>query len=196
MTLGQTPGLAGFGGTHGVDHTSSPRALGASAVSRDALHDLADIRDDRGHTAIEEALARAAERASAAYDSQHRWTDRLRAGLGALLEHFDEEPQLARLCVGQDSPAAAPAVLARRDEILAALVRMIDDGRGSARRQPPPRTAEGVLAGTLGAIRARLLEADAGTLADLVNPLMSFIVLPYLGAAAARTELTSVAPRH
>lgn len=195
MSPGQAPGPPRLAGTHGVELQSCPRALASFAVSPDARHDRADIRDDRGHMAIEEALARAAERARAAYDSQHRWADRIRAGLSVLLEQFDEEPQLARLCVVHDSPAAS-AVLARRDEILAVLVRMIDDGRDSARRQPPPRTAEGVLAGTLGAIRARLLEADAGTLADLVNPLVSFIVLPYLGAAAARIELTSGAPRH
>jgi hypothetical protein len=78
----------------------------------------------------------------------------------------------------------------RREEVLAGLARLVDEGRDHARRQPPPQTAEAVVAGTLGAIHARLLEPGSPALSDLLNPLMSFIVLPYLGAGAARGELS------
>jgi hypothetical protein len=105
-----------------------------------------------------------------------------------LLELFDERPGLARLCVAQ-ALAGPPQVLARRAEVLEQLAWIIDEGREVARRQPPPLTAVGVVSGVLGVIHARLLEDDGGGLIELLNPLMSFIVMPYLGRAAARIEL-------
>ncbi len=138
-------------------------------------------------------MAVAAGRAGAAYETHDRWVDRVRAGLFALLAFFDEQPRLARLCVVQSS-AAGPATLARRSELLDQLARILDQGRGAARRQPPPLTAEGVVAGALGVIHSRLLEPDPGALIELLNPLMGFLVLPYLGGGAARIELTRAVP--
>jgi hypothetical protein len=141
--------------------------------------------------ALNRALALAARRARGVYDEREPWRRRVRAAPTALLELFDEQPQIARLCV--IPPAAiGPEALARREEIIAALAHVIDEGRDSTRRQqPPPLTARGVVAGTIGAIRARLQQPDAEPLIELLNPLMSFIVLPYLGAGAARRELSA-----
>lgn len=144
--------------------------------------------------ALDDALTQAADRARAAYDEHEPWGDRVRAALRALLELFDEQPELAKLCVMQ-SAIVAPRTLARREEVLAALAGVIDEGRDSTRRQqPPPLTARGVVAGTIGAVRARLQQREPEPLIELLNPLMSFIVLPYLGAGAARRELSRRVP--
>lgn len=111
----------------------------------------------------------------------------MRAALAALLDLFERKPNVARLCVIEPEHAE-PAVLALREQALGLLARRIDDGRGRAQRQPPPHAAQAVLAGALGAIRARLIQPDSGTMRDLLDPLTSFIVLPYRGAAAAREE--------
>jgi DNA-binding MarR family transcriptional regulator len=73
--------------------------------------------------------------------------------------------------------------------VLDELARVVDEGRAGARRQPPPLTAEGVVGGTLGVIYARVLKPDSGALVELLNPLTSLIVHPYLGGGAARREL-------
>lgn len=144
--------------------------------------------------ALDDALTQAADRARAAYDEHEPWGDRVRAALRALLELFDEQPELAKLCVMQ-SAIVAPRTLARREEVLSALAGVIDEGRDSTRRQqPPPLTARGVVAGTIGAVRARLQQREPEPLIELLNPLMSFIVLPYLGAGAARRELSRRVP--
>ncbi len=52
------------------------------------------------------------ERATAAFEAQEGWLDRVRAGLLALLEFFDEQPALARYLLVH-SAQAGPAVLAR-----------------------------------------------------------------------------------
>jgi AcrR family transcriptional regulator len=92
---------------------------------------------------------------------------------------------------------------------------------------PPPMAAEGIVGGVLAVLHSRLLEGiddsppelagprtaaspppptmrgpriedpEGGSLLGLAGPLMSMIVLPYLGAAAARRELRQPVPaRH
>jgi DNA-binding MarR family transcriptional regulator len=138
--------------------------------------------------AFEQALALAAEAADAAFRAHEGWVDGVRTGLVALLEFFDEEPVLARyLVVG--SAQAGPAVLARRKEVLERVAALLDDERAPARAYPPPLTAYAVASGVLGVLHACLSEHQPGVLAELVGPLMSFTVMPFLGARAARREL-------
>jgi DNA-binding MarR family transcriptional regulator len=138
--------------------------------------------------AFEQALALAAEAGGAAFQGQDGWIDGVRAGLLALLELFDQEPALARyLVVG--SAQAGPAVQARRREVLERVAVLLDDERAPARAYPPPLTAHAVASGVLGVLYARLSEPDPGVLAELAGPLMSFTVMPFLGARVARREL-------
>jgi DNA-binding MarR family transcriptional regulator len=138
--------------------------------------------------AFEQALALAAEEASLAFHTREGWLDAVRAGLLALLEFFDEEPALARYLVVH-SAQAGHAVLARRSEVLERLAVLLDDERAPARGYPPPLTAQAVASGVLGVLHARLSQPQGGPLVELVGPLMSFTVLPFLGLRAARREL-------
>jgi len=161
----------------------------AAGVSSRTFYELFADRGECLLAAFEHAVALARERAGAAYISEVRWIDRIRAGLFSLLELFGTHPALARLCVLESATAGTPA-LAYRAQVLARLASLVDDGRTAARRQPPPFTAEGVVGGTLAVIQTRLLERDRGALTELLNPLMSFIAFPYLGGGAARIELS------
>jgi DNA-binding IclR family transcriptional regulator/AcrR family transcriptional regulator len=162
---------------------------GDSDVSYGTLDDYLEGREACLLAAFEQVLARAAERASAAFDAQEGWLDRVRAALMALLEFFDEQPALARYCVVH-SAQAGPTVLAARCEVLDRLARVLDDERAPARGYPPPITAQAVVSGALGVLQGRLLQPDPRALVELTGPLMSFIVLPFLGANAARRELS------
>jgi DNA-binding MarR family transcriptional regulator len=123
-----------------------------------------------------------------AFGAQEGWVDGVRAGLVALLGFFDEEPVLARyLVVG--SAQAGPAVLARRREVLERVAFVLDDERAAGRAYPPALTAYAVVSGVLGVLYARLSEPEPGALVELAGPLMSFMVLPFLGGRAARREL-------
>jgi DNA-binding MarR family transcriptional regulator len=138
--------------------------------------------------AFEQALGLAAEATAAAFRTYDGWIDGLRAGLVALLGFFDEEPVLARYLV-VDSAQAGPAVAARRREVLERVAALLDDERAPARAFPPPLTAHAVASGVLGVLHARLSEPEPGALVELVGSLMSFTVMPFLGARAARREL-------
>jgi DNA-binding MarR family transcriptional regulator/predicted transcriptional regulator len=171
----------------------------AAALSAAVLNDYARVsrrkREEQleGYeacllAAFEQVLALAAERANAAFQAQEGWLDRIRSGLLAVLEFFDEEPALARYCVVH-SAQGGPAVLRRRGEALDRVARVLDDERAPARAYPPPLAAQAIVSGALGVLHARLSQPDAGVLVELAGPLMSFIVLPFLGARAARGEL-------
>jgi DNA-binding MarR family transcriptional regulator len=157
-------------------------------VSREAFEDHLEGVEAAQLAAFEHALALAADRATAAFQAQEGWLDRVRAGLLALLEFFDEQPALARFLLVH-SAQAGPAVSSARSQALDRLTRVLDDERGPARSYPPPLTAQAVVSGVLGVLHERLSGPDPGANVELTGPLMSFIVLPFLGANAARSEL-------
>jgi AcrR family transcriptional regulator len=178
----------------GTESATVARVLVVAGVSRKVFYELFEGRDDCLRAALDDAVGGARERASAAYDPHAPWAERTRAGLCALLQFIDDEPELARVCIKQ--ALASPGTLNGRGETLDQLMRLIDEGRTATRssRTPPPFAAQGVLGGVLGLIYARLSARDSRSFVELLNPSMSMIVLPYLGAAAARRELARPIP--
>jgi AcrR family transcriptional regulator len=176
---------------HGPESVTVRDIVGRAGVSRRRFYELFENREDCFRAVFEEAIARAAEKASAAYQAELDWAERIRAGLSALLEFFDSEPELARLCVLHATPAS-PATVARRSEVLTRLAELVDEGRAAAPSEanPPPLAGESIVGGVLSVIQARLLEPNPDPLGGLLNPLMGVIVLPYLGPAAAQRELS------
>jgi AcrR family transcriptional regulator len=146
--------------------------------------------------ALELGVRRGRSVMASAYSSQPTWVDGVRAALVALLAMLDEEPELARLWIVH-SLGGGPRVLRRRAEVSAVLCEFVDRGRseGLVRGGPPALTAEGVVGAVLAILQARLLAPEPEPLSELQGQLMSLILLPYLGAAAARRELKRVAPR-
>ena len=78
----------------------------------------------------------------------------------------------------------------RREEILARLAAVVDEGRfeGARGAECTPLTAEGLVGAAFTIVYARLLRGERRPLTDLLGELMGMIVLPYQGAAAARRE--------
>lgn len=166
-----------------------------SGVSRRTFYEVFEDREDCFLAAFEQALEFASERVLPAYRSQETWRGRIRAALSALLMFLDEEPVVGKLLI-VESLSGGPSTLERRGQAIARITSAIDEGRGEAKAAtPPPLTAEGIVGGVSSVIHSRLVEWDRGPLAGLVNQLMSMIVLPYLGATAARRELDRPSPK-
>jgi AcrR family transcriptional regulator len=183
--LSATVEVASEVGTESATVTQIVRRAG---VSSGTFYALFEDRQDCLTAVFEEAVAIATKHVSAAYDTEATWMDRVRAAVLALLELLDEERELARLCVGH--AVASPAMLMRREEVLDELIPIIDQGRGAshATRNPPPLAAQGVLGGALGLLYSELTAREPRSMVELLNPLMWWIVLPYLGASGARKE--------
>ncbi len=145
---------------------------------------------------MEDCLSTASVIARRAYQESEGWREGVRAGLGALLAYFEQEPEAGRALVVQ-AQCAGPEALARRRQALTALAAVLDRGRsagrgraaGAAEPAPSPLTGEGMVGAVLAVLHDRLATQASPRLSELVNPLMCMIVGPYIGAAAARREL-------
>jgi AcrR family transcriptional regulator len=198
----------------GVANVTVAHVVDRSGVSRRTFYEHFTDREDCFLAAFDDALKYASERVLPAYRSESRWRERIRAGLVALLSFIDEEPVIGRLLICE-SLAGGPKTLERRASVLARVTSAIGAGSTDARAgfTPPPFTCEGIVGGVLAVIQRRLTEIEPdtnsahtqrargggprpieGRLVELANPLMSMIVLPYLGQAAARRELERPLP--
>ena len=178
----------------GVANVSVADIVERSGVSRRTFYKAFSDREDCFLAAFDVALATVRETVLPAYLAESKWQERIRAGLVALLGLLDGEPKTARLLVCE-SLAGGPKMHGRRERTLALLTSAVEEGRAHANSAvgPPPLTAEGLVGGVLSVIHARL-SSGREPLVGLTNQLMSMIVLPYLGPAAARRELTRPLP--
>lgn len=179
----------------GYSRMTVAQVIGRAKVSRKTFYDVFIDREDCFLAAFDEAIARARAQAVDAYTLEAGWRDGIRAGLARLLDFMDEEPGLARLCV-VEALGAGTRVLESRAVVLDELAEVVDRGRseGNAAREPPEVTAEGVVGAVFAVIHTRLLESGKEPLRMLLAPLMSMIVLPYMGARTASKELARPAP--
>jgi AcrR family transcriptional regulator len=163
--------------------------ISRARVSRKTFYDVFADREDCFLAAYEQAVARARMRAAEAYARKDGWREGVRAALGRLLMFMDEEPGLAKLCI-VEALGAGEKVLDRRAELVEEMAGVIDQGRhlSDSAHEPAFVTAEGIVGGVLAVLHTRLLDESDEPLTDLLGPLMSMIVLPYLGARAASRE--------
>jgi AcrR family transcriptional regulator len=182
-----------------------------AGVSRRTFYELFADREECFLAALDEAIGRAGAVVLPTYGGAAGWRERVRAGLAALLCFLDDEPGTRALLV-VEALGAGPRALERRALVIDALIAAVDEGRSQGRgANAPPLAAEGVVGAVLAVIHARVT-AGMGVpaqgapdspaprqpavvpLIELFGPLMGMIVLPYLGASAARKESERPAP--
>jgi AcrR family transcriptional regulator len=190
--LAAKKGTASVTVAHVVEH---------AGVSRRTFYELFDDREDCFLAAFDAGIASASKYVLDAYDPQAKWAERVRTGLVALLEFLEIERSVGSLLI-VGSLGAGECALQRRRRVLDQVITVIDGSRGASGREDssgpkelPLLTAEGIVGGALSILHARLSENDKGSLLELTSSLMSMIVLPYLGAAAARRELERPTPK-
>jgi AcrR family transcriptional regulator len=180
----------------GYTNTSVGHITRRARVSRRTFYELFANREECVVAILDDLLARLHTEVAAARLKPLAWHEGIRAGLWTILSFLDREPQLARVCVVQ-ALSGGPVVLERRERMLARLSRAIDAGRAKSPRSSAltPLTAEGLVGAVFTIVHARLLKRERRPLVDLQGELMGMIVLPYLGAAAARREQARPAPK-
>ncbi len=141
--------------------------------------------------AFEWCSERASTAMAQAYAGEHGWVEAIRSALALALELIEQEPDLARLWIVY-ALGGGPRVMRSRAAAIAAMSEYVDRGRleSRVRAEPPAITAEGVVGALLAVLQTRLLASKPGPPSALRGELMSLILLPYLGSAAARRELT------
>lgn len=174
----------------GAANITVAHVVARAGVSRRTFYEIFDDIEGCFLAAFDDVVARASERVRPAYDMALPWRERIRAALIALLEFLEAEPFMGRLAI-VEVPGVGWAALRRRQDVLAHLVAAMEEGRheSKAASEPPALTGEGVVGAVFSIVHGHMLESRAEPLVELVNPLMSIVVLPYLGSAAARREL-------
>ncbi len=182
-------GAVGAIDEHGYVHTTVGHIAVRAGVSRRTFYELFADREACLAALFEDVVGIVEGELAAAGLADLPWRERVRGGLWAILSFFDREPALARVCVVQVL-RGGPGLLERRDEVLARLAAVLDEGRGEGARgaQCTALTAEGLVGAAFGIVYARLLRGERAPLTGLFGELMGMIVLPYLGPAAARRE--------
>ncbi len=180
---------------HGYAATTVARITTRARVSRRTFYELFENREECVLIVVQEAIGKVERELREVNFAALSWRERVRQGLLVILRFLDREPALARLCVVQ-SLGGGPQMLRRREEILARLTRMVDEGRGEGPRGAAcsPLTAEGVVGAAFAILHARLARRDAAPLTALLGELTGIVVLPYIGAAASKREQSRPTP--
>jgi AcrR family transcriptional regulator len=167
------------------------QVIGRARVSRKTFYDVFADREDCFLAAFDQAVEQLRGLVGDAFRDERSWRDGVRSSLACVLVFMEDEPALARLCM-IEALGAGDRVLEHRADVLAELAAVIDQGRlaSSTAREPPPVTAEGIVGAVFAVLHTRLLDGGREPLTGLLGPLMSMIVLPYLGTRAARAELS------
>jgi AcrR family transcriptional regulator len=124
--------------------------------------------------------------AAAAAEAGDDWSEREIVAFRTILEFFDAEPELARLCLVVPF-TATPAIGAHFREVIASAVPYLAEGRkfSDAGDDLPASTEDSLLGGIVSQLSRSLL-TDAGPLIDRLPDLIEFALAPYLGADRAR----------
>ncbi len=188
-------GAVGAIDEHGYSQTTVGHIALRARVSRRTFYELFADREACLAALFEDVVGMVERELAAASLAGLPWRERVRGGLWVILSFFDREPALARVCVIQVL-RGGPGVLERRDQVLARLASVLEEGRGESARgaQCTALTAEGLVGAAFGIVYARLLRGERAPLTGLFGELMGMIVLPYLGLAAARREQARSAP--
>ena len=173
----------------GYANTTVEHITSRARVSRRTFYELFENREACLRALFDDVLGTIEQELAAADLGGLGWRERVRGGLWTILAFFDRESALARVCVVQVL-RGGEEVLGRREEVLARLAAVVDEGRRENARggDCTALTAEGLVGAAFAIVHGRLLHKTREPLTDLLGELMGLIVLPYLGAAAARRE--------
>ncbi|HEU4907034.1 MAG TPA: TetR/AcrR family transcriptional regulator [Solirubrobacterales bacterium] len=177
-------------GAEGYETASVRTVLDRTGLYRQAFYDHFADKDACYLAALSMGIERLEAIALRGAASEESWRGKLRAGLGALLDKFDAEPDFGRGVV-VEVHAAGPEALAMRAEAMKRAADFIDLARVEAGElEAPPQIApEGIVAGIHAIVHSRLSTGATDGFRELLPEFMYFAVLPYFGTEAASAEM-------
>jgi AcrR family transcriptional regulator len=177
-------------GSHGYDGASVRTVLDLTGLYRQAFYDNFPDKDACYLEAFDFGVSRLESAVAGAAAPEQTWQGKLRAGLGALLDAFDDDPDLGRALV-VEVHAAGPEALEKRAAAMKRVADFVDSARdvSGGGESPPPIASEGIVAGIHAIVHARLATGAADGFRGLLPEFMYFAVLPYFGAEMAEVEM-------
>jgi AcrR family transcriptional regulator len=159
-----------------------------AAVSKSDFYKHFESKDDCFYAAYDVAVERIRERvlAGCAKHGAGEWDARIRDGIGAMMELFEDEPALASLAL-VEGLRAGRGVYDRYQSAVESFVPHLQEGAPDAPSggSVPEATGEAVVGGIASLLGRRVLAGDAERLGVLLPDVQRFALTPYLGAAEA-----------
>lgn len=177
-------------GAEGYDATSVRTILDRTGLYRQAFYDEFADKDACYLAALEMGIGNLEALVGRAAATEQGWRGKLRAGMGALLDQLDAEPDVGRGVI-VEVHAAGPEALAQRAKAMKKAADFIDLARheGAGSEAPPGIAAEGIVSGIHAVVHSRLSTGASEGFRGLLPEFMYFAVLPYFGAEAASEEM-------
>jgi AcrR family transcriptional regulator len=185
-------GMLGAVGSVGYDATSVRTVLDRTGLYRQAFYDNFADKDSCYLEAFDFGVAEVESRLVAAAAGERTWRGKLRAGLQALLEALDEDPDLGRGLIVEVHTAGG-AALERRAAVMRRIAEFVDRARAEMDQAeaPPSIAPEGIVAGIHAVVHSRLATGADDGFRELLPEFMYFAVLPYFGAEVASAEMNA-----
>jgi AcrR family transcriptional regulator len=166
-----------------------------AGVSRRTFYEHFKNKQEAFLAAYDEVLGQLLSRVREAYEDEHTFADRGRAGLAALLDFMAREPAFARMCL-VEALAAGPEAVQRRNAAMAVFAQIIHDNsrKLGTPNQPNQLTAETIVGGIYEVLYARIARGEIRELPELLPELLYSALLPYVGRRAAAAEYRRLRP--
>ncbi len=172
---------------HGYRVTTITEIVKNASVSTRVFYELFSSKEDCFLAAFEAILDHLEQLIETTVEPIADWPHRVVAALGAALDLFTAEPDLARFFL-LETVSASPAIANRFREAVLAWVPRLQAGRSenSASEALPASTEDTLLGGALSLARRSILAGDGQSLDALLPDLVEFLLAPFLGPDAAR----------
>jgi AcrR family transcriptional regulator len=159
-----------------------------AAIARAKFYENFSSKEDCFLIAYDQGAADSVTRVAAACERlDGPFPQRVHAGIAALLNHMASEPALTRACI-VEGPLVGSPVRKRRDDALAALAKLLRDGREQADEAELPGTVEeSVLGGLYWLVYYAILNGEPENVTDLLPSLTEFALTPFLGTESAHS---------
>jgi len=171
---------------HGYRQTSVADIVKASRIARGRFYEHFGSKEECFFALYDATTAATLERVGGACKaSAEDFPARVGAGISALLEAIDADPDVARVCV-VEGPAVGPAITGRFEKLISDFADLLRVGRDQAGFSELPETVEETVVGGLyWLLYYALMEGRPKKMSRLRPQLVEFSLIPFVGAEAA-----------
>lgn len=181
-------------GEQGYIATSVADVLARAGISRRTFYEHFSDKEDCYLQAYDHVAALLTEAVKGALQGHDRWQDAVRAGLDLLLRTVADNPRIARAAL-VEILAVGPEGIRRRDATLTPFQRFFDVARDLAPAEAaiPETVSETLVGGILETISRRVLRDEARLVPELIDQLMFWSLVPFVGPVEANQAVAEMA---
>jgi len=181
-----TAGMIAAVAEHGYHEATITQITAAAGVSRRTFYGYFSSKEECFFDTFEQVVTHLEGAMATAVEGEDVWPERVRAQLGALLEAFAANPDLARFMLIAP-PNAGGEVADRYRTFLEHLFAILAEAKPPlpATREPSRAVTDGLVGGVAGLIVREVKAGEGKQLTELLPDLLELLLTPYFGREEA-----------